>query len=196
MSPRLMLIGTLLLAACGSSPKTQFYALMPLDDTPRAAAAGYFAAVLPVQVPEALDRKQLVIYGDGNQVEVLEQSHWAGSFKDEVKLAQVAALARRGIRNIDGAPPPEGRPTYRLMLTINRLTVYTQQASQWQASWSWRAADGSKNAICSAAGVGPAAGSGGAGAAEAYRAAVAALAARVAESLRRLAAGAPAPGCS
>lgn len=187
----LTLCATLLLAACGSSPKTQFYTLTPAGAVPMSAVpAGYFAAVLPVQVPEALDRPQLVIYDAGNQVQVLEQSRWAGSLKDEIRLALVNTLQRRGISNIHGAPVPENRPTYRITLAVNILRVAAQPPAQWQATWSLRSVDGKRSAVCTASGSDTAG-----EAVESYRAAVAALSARVADSLQQLAAGGRAAGC-
>jgi hypothetical protein len=180
-----------LLAGCGSSPKEQFYSLS-LPAQPARVPASYFAAVLPVQLPEALDRPQLVVYQGGNQVQVLEQARWAGSLKDEIRLALVSALESRGISNVYGAPVPEGRPTYRITLSVNALTVSTQQPTQWQATWALRSVDGKKSAICTAAASGAGAD---VGVAEAYRAAVAALSLRVADSLQQLAAGRRAAGC-
>lgn len=180
-----------LLAGCGSSPKEQFYALS-LPAQPASVSASYFAAVLPVQIPEALDRPQLVVYQGGNQVKVLEQARWAGSLKDEIRLALVSALESRGISNVYGAPVPEGRPTYRITLSVNALTVSTQQPTQWQATWALRTVDGKKNAICTAAASGLGAD---VGVAEAYRAAVAALSLHVADSLQQLAAGRRPAGC-
>lgn len=193
----LCLMAVLGLTACGSTPPEQFYALtVPGNLRVAPASAGYFALVLPVQLPEALDRPQLVIYRGDNRVDVLEQSRWAGSLKSEVKQALVNTLARRGISNIDGVPVPQGRKIYRVLLTVNTLAVSAAQSSQWQASWTLRSTDGKLGSVCHTAGSGPAAGSDGAGAAKAYRAAVAALTERVAESLSQLALGGVYTGCN
>lgn len=187
------ILSSLLLAGC-ASPREQFYTLSAQPIASGAAAAGYFAAVQPVVVPEALDRPQLVVHRSVNQVEMLEQSLWAGSLKSEIRQALVIELSRHGILDVYGQVLPKA-PVYRVALSVNTLTVSRQQPAQWQAAWSLRQGDGSRSVLCHSSGDGPAAGESGTGVAEAYRQAVQELTQAVASSVQAFAAGKAPPNC-
>src|SRR5215218_6635492 len=82
---------TMLLAACGSTPKDRFYTLAPASTLAPAATASaparYGVAIGPVRVPEALDRTQMVVREGPNRVEILDQHRWAGSLRSEIARA-------------------------------------------------------------------------------------------------------------
>jgi uncharacterized lipoprotein YmbA len=186
-------LSSLLLAAC-ASPKEQFYTLSPRPVASAVAESRYFAAIQPVVVPEALDRPQLVVHRSASQVEILEQSRWAGSLKNEIQQALVVELSRHGVLDVYGQVPPNA-PVYRVALTVNVLTVSQQQSAQWQAAWSLRQADGRRGVLCRASGEGPPAGVAGSGAAEAYRQTVQGMLQFVSSNVQAFAAGGVPPNC-
>jgi uncharacterized lipoprotein YmbA len=74
-----------LLVACSSTPATQFYKLNSLPSTQQenpAALPGMDIAigVGPVELPEFLDRPQIVTRKSQNQLEISEFHRWAASF--------------------------------------------------------------------------------------------------------------------
>ncbi|MFY9315860.1 MAG: PqiC family protein [Burkholderiales bacterium] len=90
----LFVAGVLLaLGGCGSSPVTHFYTLSPAAaPAPAAAQASPTVAIGAVQLPDGLDRPQIVLRGAGNQVSFSEFERWLGSLKDEIALAVAAGL--------------------------------------------------------------------------------------------------------
>ncbi len=92
----LLAAGALLaLAGCGSSPVTHFYTLSPAAaPAPAAAAAGQAptVAIGAVQMPDGLDRPQIVLRGAGNQVSFSEFERWLGAPKDEIAQAVADGL--------------------------------------------------------------------------------------------------------
>ncbi len=74
-----------LLVACSSTPATQFYKLNSLPSTQQenpAALPGMDIAigVGPMELPEFLDRPQIVTRKSQNQLEISEFHRWAASF--------------------------------------------------------------------------------------------------------------------
>ena len=92
-NPRLPLIAIsacLLLSGCVSSPPPKFYVLAPLS-TERPADAGLEPAVGvgPVELPDYLDRPQIVTRNGQNGLNLAEFDRWGESLKDNT--AQVLA---------------------------------------------------------------------------------------------------------
>ena len=74
----------LLLSGCSSPPKTQFYTL---NAPPPQRAAGPSATVLaigPIDLPEYLQRPQIVTRPEGNRLIVDEFNRWGGSLEEEI----------------------------------------------------------------------------------------------------------------
>jgi uncharacterized lipoprotein YmbA len=74
-----------LLAACSSTPATKFYKLSSLpsgqQENPAALSGMDIAIGLgPVELPEFLDRPQIVTRKSQNQLEISEYHRWAASF--------------------------------------------------------------------------------------------------------------------
>lgn len=90
----LLAAGALLaLAGCGSTPATHFYTLSPAPaPAPAAPGSAPTVAIGAVQLPDGLDRPQIVLRGAGNQVSFSEFERWLGSPKDEIALAVAGGL--------------------------------------------------------------------------------------------------------
>ncbi len=113
MRTAVVALSVLLLAACGTSPPTRFYAL----DAPGAAPGvralpGPSIAVGPVTVPEAVDRVQLVTRRAANEVRIEEFSQWAAPIGAEVArvVAEQISLQRPDAR-VAPSPPHRRSPT-------------------------------------------------------------------------------------
>ena len=120
------------LAGCvGSSRPSRFYTLAPMDVRPAASAtacgAGATLAVGPVEIPEYLDRHQIVTRAGTNELVVSEFERWAGSLQEEIDRSLVAVLADRlsprGVAVASGrsARHLPAASTYRVAVTISRL---------------------------------------------------------------------------
>jgi len=74
----LAIIGcALLLAACGSSPKVEYYRLTPTPGTVTAAPLDLSLAIGPAQIPRALARSQIVTRAGDNGIDVNQYQLWS-----------------------------------------------------------------------------------------------------------------------
>jgi uncharacterized lipoprotein YmbA len=87
-----------LLAGCfGTSLPTRFYTLSPPENRSGPAPAVYDAvlAVGPVNIPDYLDRRQIVSRTGQNGIVLAEFDQWGGSLDDEINRVLVTAIAER-----------------------------------------------------------------------------------------------------
>jgi uncharacterized protein len=130
-SPPLLALSVALAGCVGSSRPSRFYTLAPIDVRPAASAAalgaGATLAVGPVEIPDYLDRHQIVTRAGANELVVSEFDRWAGSLQEEITRSLVAVLAGRlASRGVAVAPwrsaqvLPAASP-YRVAVTISRL---------------------------------------------------------------------------
>jgi uncharacterized lipoprotein YmbA len=118
------------LAGCvGSSRPSRFYTLAPVDVRHAATATGADAtlAVGPVEIPDYVDRHQIVTRAGTNELVVSEFDRWAGSLQEEITRSLVAVLADRlASRNVVVATGRSARllpaaSTYRVAVTLSRF---------------------------------------------------------------------------
>lgn len=140
MNARLALLSLMLcLAACGSSPKTSFFALEPL---PAAQATSVRTPTSPVmvdhvQLPSMLDRLALVTEGPGNQVHVSDTDRWAAPLDEQVRRTLTEELRQRlsaGSVLAPGDPTPAGIRT--ITLNVQRFIADPSGQVTLQADWS------------------------------------------------------------
>jgi hypothetical protein len=89
---------TPLFAGCfGTSPPTRFYTLSLPENRGGPAPAVYDAvlAVGPVNIPDYLDRRQIVSRSGQNGIVLAEFDQWGGALDDELTRALVAGIAER-----------------------------------------------------------------------------------------------------
>jgi hypothetical protein len=81
-----ILVG-LVLAGCMTSPATRFYVLTPVamnDAEPSPASDGITIGVRSVDLPDELDRSEIVTRTGPNTVHYAEFDRWSGSLRDSV----------------------------------------------------------------------------------------------------------------
>ncbi len=134
----------LVMAACvGSSRPSRFYTLAPLDvrDPPAPAGADATLAVGPVEIPDYLDRHQIVTRTGANELVFAEFDRWGGSLEREItrSLSTTLAdrLASRDIavspwRSVALAPAASG---YRAGVSIARFDGVAGQSVVLQGRW-------------------------------------------------------------
>ena len=102
----MLLIGAaiFLLTACGTTTPTQFYLLNPMADaghgSPAAGQKGVSIALVPVALPEHLNRPQIVTRQNGHQVRVDEFHRWAEPLK--VHVTEILAENLSMLLNTEG----------------------------------------------------------------------------------------------
>ncbi|MEI7611392.1 MAG: PqiC family protein [Betaproteobacteria bacterium] len=121
----LMLLGVL--GACGSTPSSTFYSLREASAalaTPSASKESPKLAVMPINLPDLIDRPQLVVLSGGRQVRLLEHQRWAEPLRREIPRLIAEDLGQ--LLNSSGvvALPADIQalaPDYRLLLDVQRL---------------------------------------------------------------------------
>jgi len=85
-----------LLAACGSSPKTEFYVLNSDQSSVMMSAnlsTGPSVGVWQVELPDLLDRSEIVTRDNQFKVTMADFSWWAGNLQDNMTLLIAAQLS-------------------------------------------------------------------------------------------------------
>lgn len=86
------------MSGCATTPQMRFYTLEaaqpPVATGASAVKRELTLAVGPVDLPEYLDRPQMVTRSGGNQLQVHEFERWGGLLQDEATAALVGNLAR------------------------------------------------------------------------------------------------------
>ena len=127
----------LLLAGCGSSPKTQFYALSSLPSATGHRSASITIQLSAVHVPPLLDRRQMVSMSGANSVKISETNRWSAPFDEMVRNVLAQNLAARLAPNqviLPDAPAPPG--TASLVVTIAKFAPNVSGMVTLQGSWT------------------------------------------------------------
>jgi hypothetical protein len=88
------IIVVLLLNACGTSPPAKFYTLTPLPiqiQTEKAVIneKNKFIAIGPIEIPEYIDRVEIVTRAEENRLMISEFALWGGSIKTDISRVLV-----------------------------------------------------------------------------------------------------------
>jgi len=187
------------LAGCGSSPPQVFHLLgRPADGAGLATGdRGYGVMVGPVTVPDAVDRPQLVVSGEGNRVDIREQQRWAEPLDTGVAQALADDLARAlpqaYVYSQRGGPAGAPAPRFRVAVAVQRFESRLRGAdagSLVEADWVLSDTVADRKSICRTRVRSPLAAGGGYDAlVAAHQTSLAGLARPVAEVLAQLAAG-------
>ncbi len=135
---------SLALTGClGSSRPSRFYTLAPLQirngqgGTPPDATL----AIGPVEIPESIDRPQIVTRTGANELVVAEFDRWGGSLDTEISGALVATVRDRlASQQIAVAPWRSAilssvGPSYRAAVSVSRFDGIPGQSVVLQGRW-------------------------------------------------------------
>ena len=127
----------LALAGCGSTPVTHFYTLSPAPAPAPAAANAPTVAIGAVQLPDGLDRPQIVLRGAGSQVTFSEFERWLGSPKDEIALAVASGLKQAlGGASVYAYPMSAGMSAdVSVLLHVQRFDSVLGEAATVEVLW-------------------------------------------------------------
>ena len=102
--PLLLAATCLLIAACGTGPKSYY---MLTADGPAPSGGGAGLGVGPVIVAEYIDRPNLVLQEQPNQLAIASDHRWAGALDSSIARVTAANLGRRtGTGNVFVYPWP------------------------------------------------------------------------------------------
>lgn len=123
-SPRFpWLAVVLLLGACATTPTASFFALDAGEVAPRGTALTRVLALGPIDLPEYLDRPQIVSRAGGNRLIVDEFNRWGGRLDQEIGRELTRWLGQRlGTRQVYAYPSRiAARIDYRVALEVRRF---------------------------------------------------------------------------
>ncbi|HEX4192964.1 MAG TPA: PqiC family protein [Stellaceae bacterium] len=140
-----------LLAACGSSPKTQFYTLDPVSPlaatqaVPTPVATSVPVQVASVHIPPALDRQEIVRETAPHQLDISDQNRWGGSLDNMVQRVLTQDLAQR-LPPSGVVLPQEPAPARHDAIVVDILQFDEDAggAVVFDGSWSLTASDSDK----------------------------------------------------
>ncbi len=130
------------MACVGSSRPSRFYTLAPLDVRGRPpSTAGVTLAVGPVEIPETIDRQEIVTRTGTNELSRAAFDRWGGSLDGEISRSLVATLGDR-LASRDGVvspwragTAPPGGTTYRAAVSISRFDGVLGQSVVLRGRW-------------------------------------------------------------
>lgn len=132
-----------LAAGCASTPQPHFYTLSAQTES-AAYVAGPSIAVGAVTVPDAVDRPQLVVTVNANEVTILQQHRWAQPLESELGRVLAENLTREtGNPRIAAYPQNASlNAEYRVLVDFQSFAGRPNGDVALDALWSVRAADG------------------------------------------------------
>jgi uncharacterized lipoprotein YmbA len=138
-----MVLLCLALAGClGTSRTIEYYTLTPLQRPIGLAegSTGTVVAVMPVAIPAAIDRPQIVTRTAENQISLAEYNRWGGSLKEDIGRALVQninmLMAGRPVSILPETLAAE--PRYYIAVTVNRFDGRIGESAWMNAGWTLR----------------------------------------------------------
>lgn len=96
MRSPILILAALMLASCGSSPKTHYFTLSRVPaEQERPAPIGTPVTVASVHVPQSLDRSEMVRANGDNTVEISDQERWTAPLGEMARRVLSEDLAAR-----------------------------------------------------------------------------------------------------
>jgi uncharacterized protein len=132
-----------LLAGCAGSPSVRFYTLTPVEQGGKGTyspgtASPISVSIAPVEIPDYLERPQIVTRQGRNQLKLAEFDHWAGSLSDNFSAVLVENIATLlGSDRVTVRPGIQGgKPDFALALRILRLDFLPGDRVDLKAQWT------------------------------------------------------------
>lgn len=135
-------------AGCGRSPSSTFYTLLPFADKSAGPPAEnrIKIAIASITLPELVDRPQLVVRGEGTQVEIVEFQRWAEPLK-----SGIARTLAENISRLTGADmvavysqAAAGDADWRLFVDIQRFDATADMVTV-EALWTLKGVKNGKS---------------------------------------------------
>lgn len=133
-----LLLPALLLTACSfRSPDPVFHTLRPAAPAAVATTSGAALEILPLRLPELLQRPQLVLATGPGTYQLAEGHRWANGLDRELQRALGAALsAALGAEVVAFPEGPKVQATRRLEVEILHCEAAPGNTFAFQATWT------------------------------------------------------------
>lgn len=141
------------LAACSSVPAPRLHTLTPPPVASVAVPAQALRLdVLPVLVPPAVDRQEIMLRQGSGEYLLMENERWSAPLADELRAALSTALVRRlGAQDVSGLPSPTGTEVLRLRVAVRGFELLPGRTATLRADWNldWSGRQGATPLTCS-----------------------------------------------
>jgi uncharacterized lipoprotein YmbA len=118
----------LLIGACSSSPTPKYYTLTTMVK-PVQSNAIRVIEVMPVGLPDRLDRTQLVLQTANGQSQVLDLQRWTSTLSSELKDGLAAGLLQRlGAVDRYASGAPTSLPVYRIATNFSNFDALSGES--------------------------------------------------------------------
>ena len=135
-----IVVGALMLTACGKTPPAKFYTLQPIEQAPigNSISSDVALAVGPVAIPKSMDRAEIVTHDADNAVNLSEFHRWAGPLPDSIAsvLAQNIGSLLKTERITPFTKENIFQPSHRVVININRYESRLSKEFLLDATWS------------------------------------------------------------
>jgi len=130
-------------AGCASTKASRFYTLNAMEGPAAEQMSpvegqGAVVSIGHVEIPNILDRPQLVTYSGANQIEVFEFDRWAGSIKDDISRVLIedlsSILVKDGISVVSWRQPVSA--DYRININITKFGSVSDREVVLSARWT------------------------------------------------------------
>lgn len=136
-----VVLASAILGGCSSSPP-HYHGLSSPPVAQVSGDAQMLVEVLPIAVPERLDREEMVLADEAGHLDVRDGDRWAAPLPDEIRQVLTDVLWRRlRAADIYRAPvgPAAGGPNeYRLALRMERFEAVPGRSAVVEGSWTAR----------------------------------------------------------
>jgi len=150
MLRRMLMVSCLvLLAACGSSPKTEFYVLNADKGSVMQSAnlsTGPAVGVWQVKLPDLLDRSEIVTRDNQFKITMADFSWWAGNLSENMTLLITAELSQhlQSNRVVTSPWPSYRKNDYQVITRVERFDGELGGEVVLRGLWSLLDGDGTK----------------------------------------------------
>ncbi len=153
--PRLIVsvIATLILAGCAGSPQARFYLLSPLapreGDAPPQVPTPVSVGVAPVELPDYLNRPQIVTRDGRYELNLAEFDRWGGSLPDNIASVMTENLSLLlGSERVQTVPRGRGETVdYTLAMRVLRLDCTPGDQVIMKVQWTLLAGPAGKEGV-------------------------------------------------
>jgi uncharacterized protein len=139
----LLMIFVGVVTGCAASRQEHFYTLLSTAVSTPPIASDSIAIIEPMRVPDIVDRPQLVISRDNNEVLILEEQRWAAPLKAEIARVIANRIEAATGKHVVVYPDVAARPPrYKIDLTIERFESRFGAQALVEAHWRLKSTTG------------------------------------------------------
>lgn len=152
--PLALTLAAVALAGCGASPPPRYHALSIAAPPQPSGSARLLVEILPVAVPDRLNREEMVLTSETGQLSVRDGDRWAAPLAGEIRQIVTDTLWYRlraaDVYRAPVAPGPSGLHQFRLALRIERFEAVSGKSAFIDGSWTARQLPEGRSVTCRA----------------------------------------------